>query len=187
MAADRARRLVLLRHAKSAYPPDVADHDRPLAPRGRRAAPAAGRWLHETGCVPGLVLCSTARRARQTWELAAAQLPGPPPARYEDRIYAAPATGLLAVIREAAGQAGTLLVVGHHPGLQELALALADPGGGDGGTLDRARAKFPTAAVAVLEVTTPWPALRPGKARLTAFVTPADLRAGGSAGPSSSE
>ena len=187
MAADRARRLVLLRHAKSAWPPEAVDHDRPLAPRGRRAAPLAGRWLREAGCLPDLVLCSTARRARQTWELAAAQLPGPPPARFDDRIYAAPATGLLTVVRDAAGQAGTLLVVGHHPGLQDLVLTLADPGSGDGSALDRARAKFPTAAVAVLELSTPWPALQPGQARLTAFVTPRDLRAAGSAGPSSSE
>ena len=70
MASSPARRLVLLRHAKSDWPDDVPDHERPLARRGRRDAPAAGRWLRKSGYVPDLVLCSTARRARETWQLA---------------------------------------------------------------------------------------------------------------------
>lgn len=69
MTAGDSRRLVVLRHAKSAWPDDGADHERPLAPRGRRSAPAAGRRLREADCVPDLVVCSTARRTRQTWDL----------------------------------------------------------------------------------------------------------------------
>ncbi|MGO9296402.1 MAG: SixA phosphatase family protein [Streptosporangiaceae bacterium] len=177
MTADKSRRLVLLRHAKSAWPLDIADHERPLAPRGRRAAPAAGQWLQAAGCEPDRVVCSTARRARQTWGLAAAELARPPAAQFDERVYAAPASDLLAVIRDTGGQAGTLLIVGHNPGLQDLALALARPGAGDAAALARARAKFPTGAIAVLELTGAWPDLRLRQARLTSFVTPKDLRA----------
>src|ERR1700761_5387448 len=99
-----ARQLVLLRHAKSDYPEEVPDHDRPLAKRGRRDAPVVGRWLAESGHVPDAVVCSTALRARETWELAAAALAAalaeagpaeagpaaaPPPVRYEPRVYEA--------------------------------------------------------------------------------------------------
>src|SRR6202451_4394164 len=92
------RRLVLLRHAKSDWP-EVADHERPLAKRGRRDAPVVGRWLGASGYVPDAVVCSTAARARQTWELASAGLaaaaPGAaPPVRYEPRGYAAALPGL---------------------------------------------------------------------------------------------
>jgi phosphohistidine phosphatase len=80
MASSAARRLVLLRHAKSAWP-DVADHERPLARRGRRDAPVAGRWLRTAGRVPDRVVCSTARRARETWQLAAAELDASPTVR----------------------------------------------------------------------------------------------------------
>ncbi len=181
MTGNRPRRLVLLRHAKSAWP-DVPDHQRPLAPRGRRDAPAAGRWLQRQGCVPDLVLCSTARRARETWELAQAELGASPPVRYEQAIYGASADGLLAVIRAAPAATRTVLVVGHDPALPELALCLAEGGAGQQakrqqpGDLDRVRSKFPTAALAVLAFTGPWPRLGPGGARLTDFVTPREIR-----------
>src|ERR1019366_8700761 len=85
MASSPNRRLVLLRHAKSAWPgpPAPPDHDRPLAGRGRRDAPAVGRWLREAGCVPDQVWCSTAQRAVQTWQLAAAELGVAPPVDYQ--------------------------------------------------------------------------------------------------------
>lgn len=73
MTPGTLRRLVVLRHAESAWPQDVADSERPLAPRGRRDAPTAGRWLREADCVPDLVVCSPARRTRQTWDLIAAE------------------------------------------------------------------------------------------------------------------
>ncbi|MER5840236.1 histidine phosphatase family protein [Streptomyces prasinus] len=169
--AAASRRLVVLRHAKSAWPEGVPDRDRPLAARGERDAPAAGRALAGTVGPPGLVLCSTAVRARRTWELAAAEWDAPPPVRYEPRLYAAGVPELLAVVREVPADVGTLLLVGHNPGLADLVLALAGDGADD--TLDRVRAKFPTSAVAVLSWRgTAWRDLAPGAALLTAMTVP---------------
>ena len=186
MAEDPGRTLVLFRHAKSAWP-DVADRDRPLARRGIRAAPVMGRWLREAGFLPGQVLCSTARRARETWQFAQAGLAASPPVTFDARIYEAAATDLLDVIREVPPATGTLLLIGHNPAIEDLALLLATPRGPAAGTgpaaaapgdLERMRSKFPTAAIAVLEFPGAWPGLAPGRARLTAFVTPRDLDPG---------
>jgi len=183
------RKLVLLRHAKSAWP-DVPDHERPLAGRGIRAAPVMGRWLRDAGLVPDQVLCSTARRARETWQFAQAGLAATPPVSFEDRSYDATATELLALIREVPPATGTLLLIGHNPAIEDLALMLAAPpcaarpsaaGPGSGNAssadLERMRAKFPTAAIAVLQPAGTWRALAQGRARLTAFVTPRDVPA----------
>ena len=118
------RYLVLLRHAKSAWPHGVPDLRRPLAERGRRDAVAVGCWLHDH--VPRLdaVVCSPAVRARQTWTFVAAELDDPPPARYDERVYGATATQLLALVRNLAGGVGTALLVGHNPDLQEFAALL---------------------------------------------------------------
>jgi len=186
MSEDPGRRLVLFRHAKSAWP-DVADHDRPLARRGQRDAPVMGRWLRDAGLVPDQVLCSTARRARQTWQLAQASLDAAPPVTFERGVYEGTAADLLALIRQVPSAAGSLLVLGHNPAIEDLALMLAATGpdteNGQGpnatppGSLERMRAKFPTAAIASLEFPGTWPALTQGQARLTAFVTPRDLAA----------
>ncbi|WNM33521.1 histidine phosphatase family protein [Streptomyces sp. Li-HN-5-11] len=169
--AGPLRRLVVLRHAKSAWPEAVADHERPLAARGRRDAPAAGRALAEADCLPDLALCSTALRARQTWELASAQWGTPPPVRYDPRLYAAGVPALLAAVREAPPEVGTLLLLGHNPGLEELVLELAREGLDD--ALDRLREKFPTSAIAVLAWRgTGWRALAPGTALLTELIVP---------------
>ncbi|MFD7459444.1 MULTISPECIES: SixA phosphatase family protein [unclassified Streptomyces] len=169
--AGPLRRLVVLRHAKSAWPLDVPDHDRPLAPRGRRDAPAAGQALAAADCLPDLALCSTALRARQTWELAAAQWGTPPPVRFEPRLYAAGVPELIAVVREVPAEVRTLLLIGHNPGLEELVLALAGDGLDD--TLDRVRSKFPTSALAALAWhSTDWAALRAGTALLTWVTVP---------------
>ncbi|MFI6357015.1 SixA phosphatase family protein [Streptomyces sp. NPDC050743] len=163
------RRLVVLRHAKSAWPEGVEDHRRPLAPRGLRDAPAAGRALAEADCLPDLALCSPAVRARRTWELASAEWGTPPPVRYDRRLYAAGAPELLEVVREAPPEVETLLVVGHNPGLEELVLELARDGLED--TLERVRTKFPTSAIAVLSwYGNGWPALDPGAALLTSLI-----------------
>lgn len=165
------RRLVVLRHAKSARPEGVADHDRPLAPRGHRDAPAAGRALAEADCLPDLALCSTALRARRTWELASAQWGTPPPVRYDPGLYAADVPSLLAAVRETPPEVETLLLVGHNPGLEQLVLELAGDGLDD--TLDRLRTKFPTSAIAVLSWHGPsWRALAPRAALLTGFMVP---------------
>ncbi|MET8948645.1 histidine phosphatase family protein [Streptomyces sp. NPDC004542] len=176
MTAARAgagplRRLLVLRHAKSARPPGVPDHDRPLAPRGRRDAPAAGRALAAADPLPDLALCSTAVRARQTWELASAQWGTPPPVRFDPRLYAAGAAELLQVVREVPPEVATLLLVGHNPGLEDLVLTLAGEALDD--ALDRVRAKFPTSAVADLTWYGPaWRDLTPGAALLTSMTVP---------------
>lgn len=170
---DGSRRLVVVRHAKSAWP-DLPDHDRPLAKRGRRDAPRAGAWLRNAGHIPDLVLCSTARRARETWQLAAETLGVSPPVRYEARLYGADLAALLAVIAEQPADAATLLVVGHDPSVQQLTLHLAKDRTGDaiGELVDRVRTKFPTCAIAVLAISGPWTELDQGSARLTNFVLP---------------
>ena len=175
------RRLVLLRHAKSAWPdlPDLPDHERPLAKRGRRDAPAAGRWLREAGFIPDRVLCSTACRTRETWQLMVPELgPGPPPVSYQDQVYAADSETLLRLARQAGPGTSSMMIIGHNPGLQDLALTLAASPDGDtaAGLTQRAAAKFPTAAIAVLAFAGAWSRLGPGGAQLIAFVTPSDLR-----------
>ena len=177
MVSTPARRLILLRHAKSAWPDDVADHERPLANRGRRDAPAAGRWLRKAGCVPDLVLCSTARRARETWQLAEEKLGAHPKTTFEQRVYGATSTELLDLARQTPADVGTLLIVGHDPGMRGLTLELADSqsGGPEAEALGRVRAKYPTAAIAVLAFTASWPELGPEQARLADFATPSDF------------
>ncbi|MEV6167415.1 histidine phosphatase family protein [Streptomyces sp. NPDC051954] len=165
------RRLVVLRHAKSAWPDSVADHERPLAPRGRRDAPAAGVALAETDCLPDLALCSTAVRARQTWELASAQWGTPPPVRHDPTLYAADVPDLLAAVHAVSAEVETLLLIGHNPGLEELVLALAGDSLDD--SLDKVRVKFPTSAIAVLAWHgSAWRALAPGAALLTSVTVP---------------
>jgi phosphohistidine phosphatase len=181
MAAGAARKLVLLRHAKSAWP-DVPDHERPLAGRGQRDAPVMGRWLRTAGHVPDQVLCSTARRARETWQLAHTRLGATPPVSLDEGVYQGSAVQLLDLIRRVSPAVGTLLVVGHDPAIQDLALTLAAPtpaaylsDAAPPDALDRMRAKFPTAAIAVFEFAGNWDQLGPGTALLTRFVTPRDL------------
>jgi len=179
MSASPGRKLVLLRHAKSAWP-DVPDHERPLARRGRRNAPVMGSWMRAAGHLPDQVLCSTARRARETWQLVQPGLGVSPPVSFAAGIYEASAARLLALIQGAPPTARTVLVVGHDPAVPELAVTLATTHGGIVSTappamFDRMRAKFPTAAIAVLEFTGTWNRLAPGSAGLTCFVTPREL------------
>lgn len=169
------RRLVVLRHAKSAWPPGVDDHDRPLGPRGLRDAPAAGRALAEADCLPDLALCSTAERARRTWELAAAEWGTPPPVRHDPRVYGADVPELLAVVREVPSTVETLLLVGHNPGLEELVLELAEDALDE--ALEDVRTKFPTSAIAVLVWHgDSWRDLAPGTALLTDMIVPRGKR-----------
>jgi phosphohistidine phosphatase len=165
-----ARRLILLRHAKSDWP-DVPDRDRPLAKRGRRDAPVVGRWLRDHGYRPDTVICSAARRTRQTWELVAAELGGSPSVTFEPRAYAARAMSLLYLVRALPATSRAALLIGHNPGVAELATSLALPPDGDDAPI-----RFPTAAVAVLDVSGDWAGLSPGQARLLDYTTPADLR-----------
>ncbi len=161
------KRLFLLRHAKSSWKDAaLADHDRPLAGRGKRAAKAIGQHMREHGIAPDLVLCSTAGRARQTLERVS---PGGR-VKVERALYGAGADELLARLRKVPETVDSVLVIGHNPGLHELALALArDPP-------PELAAKFPTGALVTLELPDErWRALRLGDAKLTGFVRPRDL------------
>jgi phosphohistidine phosphatase len=126
VASDATRRLILLRHAKSDWP-DVPDRDRPLAKRGRRDAPRIGRWLHEHGYQPDVVVVSAAARTRQTWDLVAPELGGSPAVHFEPRAYAASALTLLYLVQELPARYRTALLIAHNPGLSELATSLAAP------------------------------------------------------------
>jgi phosphohistidine phosphatase len=171
VVSDTTRRLILLRHAKSDWP-DVPDRDRPLAKRGRRDAPVVGRWMRDHGYRPDAVVCSAARRTWQTWDLVAKELGGSPAVTFEPRAYAASALTLLYLVRELPRTFRTALLIGHNPGIEELAASLTEPPDGD----DAPGLRFPTAAMAVLELGGDWADLAPGDARLLAFTTPADLR-----------
>ncbi|WP_035839084.1 SixA phosphatase family protein [Kitasatospora azatica] len=170
MSVERSRRLVVLRHAKSAWPEGVGDRDRPLAARGLRDAPAAGRWLRTAGCGPDAVVCSPARRTRQTWDLVAAELDAVPAVTFDERVYGASLPVLLDVLHETLEQVRCLLLVGHFPGVQELALALARDALGD--ARERMSAKFPTSALAALAMSDRWDQVGEGSAVLTDFVVP---------------
>jgi phosphohistidine phosphatase len=166
VSAEGGRRLILVRHAKSDWP-DVPDRERPLAKRGRREAPSAGHWLREHGYQPDVVVCSVARRTRQTWELIAPELGGSPVVRFEQRAYDAGAQTLLYLARELPGSCRTALFVGHNPAVTDLANALAETPEGP------PHLHFSTAALAVLEFTGDWADLAPGRAQLAAFTAPA--------------
>ncbi len=165
------RRLYLLRHAKSSWDdPSLADHDRPLAPRGRKAARRLGAHLSEEGIEPELVLCSSARRTRETLERLGGAVGGST-VEVEEGLYAADADALADRLRAVPDEVRSVLLIGHNPGLEELALDLA----GRGEALARLEEKFPTGALAALELSTSWAGLSPGSAELTAFVVPREL------------
>jgi phosphohistidine phosphatase len=155
------RRLVVLRHAKSEWPDGVADHERPLADRGRREAPLAGRWLDEHVGTIDLVVCSPARRARETCARVVQELSTEPEVRVEERLYPGSPTDLLAVARELPDAAQAVLVVGHNPGLEELVVELT-------GTA----CVLKTSSIAVLSGPGGWAEVAPGWANLEAETTP---------------
>jgi len=163
---------MLLRHAKSDWP-DLPDRDRPLAKRGRRDAPVVGRWLHDQGYRPEIVICSAAVRTRETWDLVAAELGGSPAVTFEPRAYAASALTLLYLVRELPASCHAALLIGHNPGVSELASTLIEANGDDKPGSPGLR--FPTAAVGILEFSGDWAGLSLARARLVAYTTPADL------------
>jgi phosphohistidine phosphatase len=166
------KRLYLLRHAKSAWDdPTLRDRDRPLAPRGRKAAKRVRRWAKKHEIRPELVLCSPAVRARQTLERVLPGL-GDPTVWFEVALYGAAAETLLARVRALSEEVDEAMLVGHNPGLHDLVLLLAEPGP----HRERARANVPTGALAELELGTDrWADAAPGTARLTRFVVPREL------------
>jgi phosphohistidine phosphatase len=158
----------LLRHAKSSWEKEhLADRDRPLAPRGRKAADRIGRYLRSEGIKPSVVLCSSARRTRETLE----RVRPDGDVMIEPELYGASESELLERLRRVPAATESVMVIGHNPGIQYLALELA----GRGGRLDDLRHKFPTAALATLTVPGGWSDLEPGSAELVGFVKPKDL------------
>jgi phosphohistidine phosphatase len=174
------RQLLLLRHAKSSWDdPQLADHARPLNARGRCAAAAMARAMRELGLAPEVVLVSSARRTLQTLE-ALAPLPDSPIVEPMDALYLAPWEKLLDAVHGVPETARSVLLIGHNPGLHELALALADPaglarGGAEGQRLAEA---YPTGALTEFTIASPWRLLDPGGGRLVRFLAPRDLAAG---------
>lgn len=166
--------LYLFRHAKSAWDdPSLDDVDRPLAPRGARAAPAMAAFMKSHGLQPDLVLCSAARRTRDTWALMAGTL-GQPRTTYLEEIYEAEASALAAAIHRAPASARRLMLIGHNPSLQDLALSLI--GSGDRAGRKALAEKFPTAALAVIDFDIEtWRDLAPATGRLTLFLLPRQL------------
>lgn len=164
------RRLVIFRHAKAVPHGAAPDFDRALAERGQGDAEAAGRYLAEEQILPDLALVSPSLRTRQTWERAAPAL-GEVPLRYEDGMYDASTGTLLALVRKAPAQVRTLVLVGHNPGMAQLARDLT--GHGDRYAFARMRQKFPTSGMAVLDFPVEdWAEVDHGTGRLDRFVTP---------------
>lgn len=132
--------LLLLRHGKSSWDdPQLEDHDRPLKPRGCRAAKRVGRWLRDSGLKLDLALCSTALRARETWSYAAELLPRFPVTEYLPELYHCAADDFVPILRRTPANVSTLIVIAHNPGLEDLLVKLRG-----------VREAFPTAALARL-------------------------------------
>ncbi|MEU5578227.1 histidine phosphatase family protein [Streptomyces huasconensis] len=172
MSVAEPRRIVLFRHAKADWP-QVSDHERPLADRGRRDAPVAGRKLADSGIPFDLALCSTAVRTRETWKLAVQELPQRPKTVYEERLYEASPGELIAVLNETPDDVQNVVLIGHNPGIQGLTDVLA--GDAEGNTRERLnRRGFPTATFSVLTYSGSWKALEPGVATLVDYWAPSE-------------
>ena len=171
------KRLLLLRHAK-AERETADDIKRGLEKRGEKDAQRMGRFLREDVYVPDLILCSTSLRTRRTIEFLLPELGTSPRIDYQSELYLAEPEVILSLIRRVSDKVGTLMVIGHNPGLEQLALALAAQ------PLekklrkryDAMDEKFPTSALAVIDFAVPrWIDLTPGRGELDAFVRPKDL------------
>lgn len=165
-------RLVLVRHGKAVPKGTVPDLERPLADRGRGDASWAGDRLARSGVRVDLTLCSPSLRTRETWQLMAAHLAAAPPAVYDDRLYRADADALAAVLAGTRKGIGTVLLVGHNPGIHELARRLCVDGPEEG--LERIGERFPTSAIAVVSFTGGWGCLPGARGRLLDHWTPRD-------------
>lgn len=162
------RTLLLMRHGKSAYPPGVADHERPLAARGTREARLAGDWLRSSAPPVDAVLCSTSRRTRQTLECTGIDAP----VKYVERLYAADPRAVLEELNGVSKKVATLLVVGHEPTTSAVAVGLSGAPGTDANAVAQLSTKFPTSAIAVLTFDGPWRDLALGGAALVGFHVP---------------
>lgn len=155
----------------------MADHARPLNGRGREAAQRIGTYMANHDLTPDRVLCSTAERARETWAVVASELERVPTAIYEGRLYDASAGEILSVLRETPADKHQLLVIGHNPGLHELAVYLI--ASGDVPLRERLRENLPTAGLVVIDFAVDdWKALHKHAGRLDRFIEPRAISAG---------
>jgi phosphohistidine phosphatase len=172
--ASAGRRLYLLRHAKSSWAdPRLDDHERPLAPRGEEAVRRLSTHLGELADGPQLVLCSSARRTMMTLDGIAPSLPADVRIQIEDSLYGASDRRLLSRLRRVDDEVRGAMVIGHNPGLEDLAEVLV--GSGDNTARQKMATKFPTAALATLTFAGSWVDLAPQAATLETFVVPRAL------------
>lgn len=166
--------LLLLRHAKSDWGrPELADRDRDLAPRGIKAAAAMGQEIRRRRLEPDLVLCSSAVRARRTWDLASAELGSPPQLRILATLYLASPRMMLSIVHRQTG-VRRLMLVGHDPGMHELANELIGKGAPE--DVAAVAMKFPTGALALFRFAAErWDAVEAGRGELALFLRPRDL------------
>lgn len=163
VADDEGALLLLMRHGKAAWPDGVGDHERPLAKRGRRDAPAVGRWLAEQGLAPHLVICSDAARTRETAALLLTGLGTEVEVRATPDLYEAGVQRMLHVVAGVPDGVRRLLLVGHEPTSSATTAALTG-----------SSPAFPTAAVAAIRLTGRWDEVCDGAGSLIAFHTPRD-------------
>lgn len=157
-------RLLLLRHAKSDWPEGVDDVDRPLTLRGAAQARDAGAYIREHGLIPDRAIVSIAQRTRETWDAVVSSWTETPSVAFESDVYAASARRLLQVVREHGGEARSLLLVGHNPGVHDLVATLS-------AERDRIPLAYPTATLAVLELPVDgWSEVDAGTARVERVV-----------------
>jgi phosphohistidine phosphatase len=153
--------LIVMRHAKAGELPGGPDFERALRPRGERDSAAAGRWLAGSGLVPDLVLCSAAKRTRQTWQRMSKELDGKPEFSADRRLYDADSDDVAEIIRQTSERVTTLLYVGHNPAAAGLVALLTG-----------AEPEFPTAAIAVVAIAGDWSGAVHGTGRLVASWAP---------------
>lgn len=167
--------VLLLRHAKSSWDhPQLTDHQRPLAKRGIKASPRIGRFIADSDLDPDRVLCSTARRAAETWELVAKELDKHPTVEFRTDLYHATTGCLVDIIRELPDEEDRVLLVGHNPTFEDLAIRLA--GDGDPEARAELRRKYPTGALAVLDFPVhSWTQVSPAQGFLRSFTKPRSL------------
>lgn len=168
--------LYLLRHAKSDWnAPARGDFERPLAPRGEKAAPRMGREMSRRGFEPELVLCSTARRAQETYGLVTDFLPKAHHIQLHDELYMAAPAKMRQVLAQQDDEVSSIMMIGHNPGMEALAFELSGPES-DQECLAVMEEKYPTAALAVLTFQIEhWRDVKPSEGRLTHFLKPRDL------------
>jgi phosphohistidine phosphatase len=166
------KRLYLLRHAKSSWDdPSLTDHERPLAPRGRAATALLRAHLLSEEIRPALVLCSSARRAQETFQRMASGLRPGVPAQTERDLYGASAEDLLARLQEVPEAVPSVMLIGHNPAIQDLAIALAR----DHEEMGRIERKYPTGSLGTFRFEGAWSELAPEAVREVSLVRPKDL------------